>query len=221
MKNKMMQSLGQKVVMKKFTDSLLEQKQVAELQLLCKEKDVEAEHKLNTLIALNEKLEVFNDLKKDVTENKEFVRQSEEARRGLQVQINVTAEKLAEDTNIKQKYQESLSANIKSLQEEIQEQERAKAKQQQDHLAARNAQESRHQDQLNECNKTIADLKDAHNKREQEWNQTRTDDENRHNEQRNAKNTEMEALDKKYREDLQAEKDRHHRELKNADDLLE
>ena len=77
MKNKMMQSLGQKVVMKKFTDSLLEQKQVAELQLLCKEKDVEAEHKLNTLIALNEKLEVFNDLKKDVTENKEFVRQSE------------------------------------------------------------------------------------------------------------------------------------------------
>ena len=104
LKNKMMQSLGQKVVMKKFTDSLLEQKQVAELQMLCKEKDVEAEHKLNTLIALNEKLEVFNDLKKDVTENKEFVRQSEEARRGLQVSITATAEKIAEDTNIKQKY---------------------------------------------------------------------------------------------------------------------
>ena len=166
MKNKMMQSLGQKIVMKKFTDSLLEQKQTAELQLLCKEKDVEAEHKLNTLIALNEKLEVFNDLKKDVTENKEFVRQSEEARHGLQVQINATAEKIAEDTNIKQKYQESLSANIKSLQEEIQEQERAKAKLQQDHLTARNAQESRHQDQLNERHQTIADLKDASNKRE-------------------------------------------------------
>jgi len=56
--------------MKRFTDSLLEQKQTAELQMLCKEKDVEAEHKLNTLIALNEKLEVFNDLKKDVEENK-------------------------------------------------------------------------------------------------------------------------------------------------------
>lgn len=124
MKNKMMQSLGQKVVMKKFTDSMLEQKAAAELQLLCKEKDIEAEHKLNTLIALNEKLEVFNDLKKDVTENQEFVRQSEEARKGLQHQLTLKADQIAEDTNIKQKYQESLSQNIKSLQEEIQEQER-------------------------------------------------------------------------------------------------
>ena len=137
--NKLAASLGQKVVMKKFTDSVLEQKNTAQLQLLCKEKDIEAEHKLNTLIALNEKLEVFNDLKKDVTENKEFVRQSENAREKLQFQITTTAEKIKEDTDIKQKYQESLSANIKSLQEEIQEQERQKAKLQQTHIDQRNS----------------------------------------------------------------------------------
>ena len=117
----MMQSLGQKVVMKKFTDSMLEQKKEAELQLLCKEKDIEAEHKLNTLIALNEKLEVFNDLQKDVKENKEFVRQSEQARETMQAQITDTANKIKEDTEIKQKYQESLSENINQLQEELQE----------------------------------------------------------------------------------------------------
>ena len=89
--------------------------------MLCKEKDIEAEHKLNTLIALNEKLEVFNDLKKDVTENQEFVRASEDARGKLQFTLTVTAEKIKEDTEIKQKYQESLSENIKSLQENIQE----------------------------------------------------------------------------------------------------
>jgi len=48
---------------------MLEQGDVSTLQLQLKEKEIELEHKLNTLIALNEKLLVFNDLKKDVAEN--------------------------------------------------------------------------------------------------------------------------------------------------------
>lgn len=40
----------------RFTDTMLEQGSNAELQLLLKKKEQELEHKLNTLIALNEKL---------------------------------------------------------------------------------------------------------------------------------------------------------------------
>ena len=49
---------------------MLEQGSISELQLSLKQKEQELEHKLNTLIALNEKLQVFNDLKNDVVENK-------------------------------------------------------------------------------------------------------------------------------------------------------
>ena len=45
---------------------MLDQSDKDQIQLLLKEKEIELEHKLNTLIALNEKLNVFNDLKNDV-----------------------------------------------------------------------------------------------------------------------------------------------------------
>ena len=83
LKNALAGRIAEKVVAQRFTQSLLEQREAAELQLLCKEKDVEAEHKLNTLIALNEKLEVFNDLKRDVAENQKLVRESEQKREQL------------------------------------------------------------------------------------------------------------------------------------------
>lgn len=50
---------------------------------MLKEKEIELEHKLNTLIALNEKLTVFNDLKADVSQNKAIFRESEGARERL------------------------------------------------------------------------------------------------------------------------------------------
>lgn len=56
---------------------MLEQGDISRLQLLLKEKDIELEHKLNTLVALNDKLQVFNDLKKDVEEEKAFKLESE------------------------------------------------------------------------------------------------------------------------------------------------
>ena len=67
----------------RFTVTMLDQREKDQLQLALKEKEIELEHKLNTLIALNEKLQVFNDLQKDVAENQQFVRDSEAAREEL------------------------------------------------------------------------------------------------------------------------------------------
>jgi len=80
---------------------MLNQSDNTHLQLLLKEKENELEHKLNTLIALNEKLQVFNDLKKDVADNQAFVRESEDGRRSLQITITKTADRLKEDTETK------------------------------------------------------------------------------------------------------------------------
>ena len=87
---------------------MLEQGSNAELQILLKKKEQELEHKLNTLIALNEKLQVFNDLKKDLAENKNVAHQHEKAREKLQTIITTTSTKLKEDTEMKEKFQESL-----------------------------------------------------------------------------------------------------------------
>lgn len=64
------------------------------------------------MIALNEKLEVFNDLKKDVAENQKLVRESEQKREQLQAQLDENASRIKEDTETKQKYQENLTATI-------------------------------------------------------------------------------------------------------------
>lgn len=64
------------------------------------------------MIALNEKLEVFNDLKKDVAENQKLVRESEQKREQLQAQLDENARRIKEDTETKQKYQENLTATI-------------------------------------------------------------------------------------------------------------
>ena len=92
----------------RFTETMLEQADVSRLQLLLKERENELEHKLNTLIALNEKLQVFNDLKKDVAENQAMFRESDNAREQLQIKITTYAEKLEEDTKMKEQFQESL-----------------------------------------------------------------------------------------------------------------
>ena len=103
----------------RYVDTMLERGDNAHLQLLLKEREIELEHKLNTLISLNEKLQVFNDLKNDVAENQAFVRESEEGRRQLQITITTTADKLKEDTETKQQFQESLQVKISELMDEI------------------------------------------------------------------------------------------------------
>ena len=105
----------------RYTDMMLEQGENTRLQLLLKEREIELEHKLNTLIALNEKLQVFNDLKKDVAENQDLFRESEDGRKSLQITITTTADRLRDDTETKKQFQESLQAKISELMDEIQE----------------------------------------------------------------------------------------------------
>ena len=96
----------------RFTETMLDQRGKDDLQLALKEKEIELEHKLNTLIALNEKLQVYNDLQKDVAENQQFVRESEAAREELQVQIVQISQKVKEDTELKEQLHNSLIKEI-------------------------------------------------------------------------------------------------------------
>ena len=104
----------------RFTEVMLDQREKADLQLALKERDVELEHKLNTLIALNEKLSVFNDLQKDVAENQKIFRESEAAREELQATLTRTAIQVKEDTDLKEKYQNSLLQEISQLKDDLQ-----------------------------------------------------------------------------------------------------
>ena len=69
-----------------------------------------------------------------MAENIAFTRESEDAREKLQITITTTAQKLQEDTEMKEKFQESLQKKIKELMEEIQEQERQASHTQTVHL---------------------------------------------------------------------------------------
>ena len=62
------------------------------------EKEVEIEHLRTTIVALNEKAEVLEDMRKDVFAQKELLRSSETHRFELQAQLTETARKLDEDT---------------------------------------------------------------------------------------------------------------------------
>ena len=62
------------------------------------EKEVEIEHLKTTVIALNEKVQVLNDLKKDVDIHKDLVKNSEIKREELQIHITETSIKIREDT---------------------------------------------------------------------------------------------------------------------------
>ena len=92
------------VTTRTFTTTMLDQREKDQLQLALREKEIELEHKLNTLIALNEKLQVFNDLQKDVAENQQMVRDSEAAREDLQQQLVKISVQVREDTELKEKY---------------------------------------------------------------------------------------------------------------------
>ena len=108
--------LANKAAMGRFTDALLEQKNYAELQMALKEKDIELQHTLNTLIALNEKLEVFNDLKKDKSEHMTIINDSEGNRTKLQYTITTTAVKVKENAERNEEYQNKLVNEINQLQ---------------------------------------------------------------------------------------------------------
>ena len=59
----------------------------ADLQHKVLELETDNEHVKNVLIALNEKLLVFNDFKQDVVNHKQFLKENENRREELQMEI--------------------------------------------------------------------------------------------------------------------------------------
>ena len=89
--------LAGRVAMNRFTETMLEQKNNDDLQFALKEKDVELQHTLNMLIGLNEKLEVFNDLKQDKAQHLAMIKEIENQRENLRVTITTTAKSVEVD----------------------------------------------------------------------------------------------------------------------------
>lgn len=118
----------------KFTVTHLTQGDYSTLQLMLKERDIELEDKMNTLSGLEYKLSVFEDLQKDVEENKAMIRDATDRNRELQVKFQETAQKVSEDTDMKKQYQDSLLDEIKQLKEDIQERARQAARKEQEHI---------------------------------------------------------------------------------------
>ena len=161
--------MASRVAKHRFTDSLLEQKDYAALQLELKEKDIELQHTLNTLIALNEKLEVFNDLKKDKSEHMTIINDSENNRKKLQVTITTTAEKVNVDRSKHEQYEQKLVNEINQLQQDIQELHIKAAAQQKAHLEQLNRQDERHHGEINQKDQTIAELKQRYTDAANAW----------------------------------------------------
>ena len=98
------------------------------------EKEVEIEHLRTTIVALNEKAEVLEDMRKDVFAQKELLRSSETHRFELQAQLTETARKLDEDTAQHQQYQQRLIADNERLRQELEAARQLLAKREQEHL---------------------------------------------------------------------------------------
>ena len=130
----------------KFTNSHLTHGDNATLQLLLKEKEIELEDKLNTLVGVQHKLNVFDDMKREVGENKAMIRETTEVREELQVKFGITADKVREDTQLKKQYQDSLLEEISQLKSDIQERARKAAQVQQEHVNEMASQKKQHTD---------------------------------------------------------------------------
>lgn len=63
------------------------------------EKEVEIEHLKTQIVALSEKAEVLEDMRKDVSAHREVLRNSEEKRYDMQTLFTETSQKVKEDNH--------------------------------------------------------------------------------------------------------------------------
>ena len=94
--------------MTRFSNYMMEQRENSDLHLDLKRSQANEEHLKNLLIGLNEKLAVYVDLKKDLEQNKGMFSQSEQARADLQSHIQEIADKVFEDAQQHELYQDTL-----------------------------------------------------------------------------------------------------------------
>ena len=105
--------------MKRFTETMLDQRAYDQIQLTLKERDIELEHRNNMLASVNAKLGSYTDLQNDVQLKTQMMRESEDAREGLQETIVNISKQVKEDTDLKEKYQTSLLEEIEGKKREI------------------------------------------------------------------------------------------------------
>ena len=85
------------------------------MQFQLGERDVEIERMKITLIALNEKLAVTNDIRLDCTQYKEYHVVSETSRKELQVQIDQCCENIKNSQHANDEQHEKLKKEIERL----------------------------------------------------------------------------------------------------------
>jgi hypothetical protein len=99
------------------------------------EKEVEIEHLRTTIVALSEKAEVLEDMRRDVFAMKDLLRSSETHRYELQQQLTETSRKVHEDAATHHEYQQRLIADNERLRQELEAARQLLARREQEHLA--------------------------------------------------------------------------------------
>ena len=85
------------------------------LQFVLGERDVEMERMKTTLFALNEKINVYSDIRQDVDDCKNIIQTSVTQRNDLQAHIVQTSEKIKVDTAAHTEKHQSKTSEIRSL----------------------------------------------------------------------------------------------------------
>ena len=104
------------------------------LQFQLGERDVEIERMKITLIALNEKLSVTNDIRLDCDQFKTYHTTSETERNALQVQIDECCENIKKAQLGNDEQHQKLRDEIEKLQNLLEEQKKYQQKRENDHL---------------------------------------------------------------------------------------
>ena len=109
------------------------------------EREVEIEHLKTTMIALDEKVKVMDDIKQDISNTRRDLGESEAKREELQEHIEDTGEKVGVETKKHTTYQEELIAENNDLRQQIQGLKQQMAFKERDWLDTKNQQEDRHE----------------------------------------------------------------------------
>jgi hypothetical protein len=150
--------------------------EIQSLQFQLGERDVEIERMKTTLMALNEKLAVVNDVKMDIEDHKKYFATSEQERAKLQDILVETSESVKQEAIKNKDKQEELIAEIERLQSQLRVQEAKFDSTVQSHQSAMEQLNKKHYDELQEKVRQIEF-------KEKEWSERWRDREEAHSTQ--------------------------------------
>jgi chromosome segregation ATPase len=105
------------------------------LQFTLGERDVEIERMKTTLIALNEKLAVTDDIRLDCDQYKKYFADSEQDRKNLQSSMTQTSADITRFQNENSTQHKKLESQIQDLQQQLADQKAHQARRENDHAA--------------------------------------------------------------------------------------